>query len=338
MPILTITPNPAIDQTVELPQLRPGAVHVAQRVRSNAGGKGINVAACLADWGADVAAAGLLGADNGAVFEALFAQRGIADRCQRVPGATRTNIKLVAADTRETTDINLPAPPIPAAAWEALLADARRWATQPSPRVRWALGAGSLPADVRPSGYGPLLCALAGGGAGVRLALDTSGAALPQALAAVQAAGLRLDLMKPNVHELGELVGQDLKEIPDIVQAARLLHRQCVNTVVVSMGEKGAILSTLKNNSEDNQMDNPIDNPQTWFAAPLPVEIISTVGAGDAQVAGLLAACDEGKNWADALRYGVAFASAKLRQIGPYLPEKSVVQNLVEKVHIQRLN
>ena len=120
LPILTITPHPAIDETVSLPSLRPGAVNVATQARRNAGGKGINVASCLADWGAPVVALGLLGQDNAAAFEALFARKGIADACQRVPGSTRTNIKIVAADTGDTTDINLPGPAVPAAAWQAL--------------------------------------------------------------------------------------------------------------------------------------------------------------------------------------------------------------------------
>lgn len=335
MSIFTITPNPAIDQTINVAQLRTGAVNLAQRVRSNAGGKGVNVAACLADWGVAVAAGGVLGQDNAAAFEELFAARGIVDRCQRVPGATRTNIKLVAEDTSETTDINLPGPPIAPAAWAALLADAQRWAEHEGDGTheRWALAAGSLPADLRAQGYGPLLVALSRG-RGVRIALDTSGAALPQALAAVHSAGLRLDFIKPNVHELGELMGRDLKEISDILNATRLLHAQCVNTVVISMGEKGAILSTLQNNPSDNLSENP----QAWFAKPLRVQPVSTVGAGDAQVAGLLAARHEGKNWVQALRYGVAFASAKLTQLGPNLPEKSVVQNLIDQVQIESLN
>ena len=126
LPILTITPHPAIDETVSLPSLRPGAVNVATQARRNAGGKGINVASCLADWGAPVVALGLLGQDNAAAFEALFARKGIADACQRVPGSTRTNIKIVAADTGDTTDINLPGPAVPAAAWQALLQDVRQ--------------------------------------------------------------------------------------------------------------------------------------------------------------------------------------------------------------------
>ena len=89
--ILTLTLNPAIDRTVTLDRLVPGEVHRARAVRDDAGGKGINVASCLADWGLPVTAAGVLGAGNAAVFETLFSAKGIADRCVCVAGETRIN-------------------------------------------------------------------------------------------------------------------------------------------------------------------------------------------------------------------------------------------------------
>ena len=106
--IVTVTLNPAIDQTITVEHLRLGSVQRAQAVQFNAGGKGVNVASCLADWGMPVVAAGILGAANAAPFEALFAAKGIADRFIRAPGETRTNIKIADVVTGTTTDINLP--------------------------------------------------------------------------------------------------------------------------------------------------------------------------------------------------------------------------------------
>ncbi len=319
LPILTITPNPAIDETVSLPSLRPGAVNVATQARRNAGGKGINVASCLADWGAPVVALGLLGQDNAAAFEALFARKGIADACQRVPGSTRTNIKIVAADTGDTTDINLPGPAVPAAAWQALLQDVRQRA-QPG---QWALAAGSLPPGLQTEGYAPLLKLLHERGA--RIALDTSGAALKQALAC----GVPLALIKPNRHELETLLGRPLPTGTDLREAARGLHAQGVETVVVSLGAQGAFMSSPEG---------------AWLAAPLPVQprpdsgqVLSTVGAGDAQVAGLLAARHARLGWQEALRYGVAFATAKLGLAGADSMERQTISALENKVEISEM-
>ena len=316
LPILTLTPNPAIDQTIELPALTPGAVNVARAVQHNAGGKGINVASCLADWGAPVIAAGLLGQDNAAPFEALFAQKGIQDACQRLPGATRTNIKLAAANTGETTDINLPGPAVPAAAWQALLADAAA-RVQPG---QWALAAGSLPPDLRAQGYAPLLQKLAARGA--RVALDTSGAALAQAMQTVQQERLPLALIKPNRHELQELAARPLPDTAALLHEARRLNGLGIEAVAISLGADGALLCTATG---------------AWQAAPLPVQPLSTVGAGDAQVAGLLAARHAGQPWPEALRLGVAFATAKLGRIGPHLPAPAQVQALAARVQVQAL-
>lgn len=319
LPILTITPHPAIDETVSLPSLRPGAVNVATQARRNAGGKGINVASCLADWGAPVVALGLLGQDNAAAFEALFARKGIADACQRVPGSTRTNIKIVAADTGDTTDINLPGPAVPAAAWQALLQDVRQRA-QPG---QWALAAGSLPPGLQAEGYAPLLKLLHERGA--RIALDASGAALKQALAC----GVPLALIKPNRHELETLLGRPLPTCADWREAACGLHAQGVETVVVSLGAQGAFMSSPEG---------------AWLAAPLPVQlrpgseqVLSTVGAGDAQVAGLLAARHAGLGWQEALRYGVAFATAKLGLAGADSMERQTISALENKVEISEM-
>ena len=312
LPILTITPHPAIDETVSLPSLRPGAVNVATQARRNAGGKGINVASCLADWGVPVVALGLLGQDNAAAFEALFARKGIADACQRVPGSTRTNIKIVAADTGDTTDINLPGPAVPAAAWQALLQDVRQRA-QPG---QWALAAGSLPPGLQTEGYAPLLKLLHERGA--RIALDTSGAALKQALAC----GVPLALIKPNRDELQTLLGRPLPTCADLREAARGLHAQGVETVVVSLGAQGAFMSSPEG---------------AWLAAPLPVKPVSTVGAGDAQVAGLLAARHARLGWQEALRYGVAFATAKLGLAGADSMERQTISALENKVEISEM-
>ena len=106
--VFTITLNPAIDHTVRVESLVPGHVHRALGQQVEAGGKGVGVAAVLAALGVPVTATGWLGADNDAVFAAAFAARGITDGMLRLPGATRTNIKIADAARGDSTDINLP--------------------------------------------------------------------------------------------------------------------------------------------------------------------------------------------------------------------------------------
>lgn len=152
--VVTVTPNPALDQTVRVRNLTLGDVNRAESLEFNAGGKGVNVAGCLADYGIATIATGLLGADDGAAFDAMFADKQIADRFVRIAGRTRINVKLVDDARGETTDINL-ATSRPAAADVAALE--RRIAELAAPG-RWFVLAGSLPPGVDASFYRRASC------------------------------------------------------------------------------------------------------------------------------------------------------------------------------------
>src|SRR2546423_11173260 len=92
--VVTITLNPAIDQTVTIRDFKTGAVNRVENVRSHPGGKGINVAAALADYGHSIAATGFLGRENAAVFEELLQRKDIADHFVRITGQTRFGVKI----------------------------------------------------------------------------------------------------------------------------------------------------------------------------------------------------------------------------------------------------
>src|SRR5579862_2229837 len=106
--VVTVTLNPAIDRTVTISNFTAGAVNRAEHVRSNPGGKGVNVAAALADYGRRVAVTGFLGRDNPGSFETLFQEKGIADHFVRIAGQTRVGIKIMDPARQQTTDINFP--------------------------------------------------------------------------------------------------------------------------------------------------------------------------------------------------------------------------------------
>lgn len=314
-PIVTVTLNPAIDQTVILDALHPGAVNAARSVTVNAGGKGVNVAGCLADWNAGaVIATGLLGRGNAEVFEAMFRAKGISDAFVRQDGMTRVNIKVVDSSKHDTTDINLPAGPTDAAAFPVLLERLRQFAAA----GRYFVLSGSLPTGLPDDTYSLLLRTLRPLGAWVLL--DTSGEALARVLH--DPSGLLPMCIKPNRSELEQLAGRALPELADVAAEARALVALGIEKVVVSLGGDGALF---------------VDADGVWHAKPLPLSIISTVGAGDAMVAGLIAGISAGKAWDDCARLAVAFASGKLAHIGPHLPEHKELERLAHSVQLARL-
>ncbi len=287
---VTITLNPAIDQTVRLGRLQPGHVHRARSSRDDAGGKGINVAACLADWGLPTTALGVLGDSNDGVFRSLFSARGIADGCVRVAGQTRTNIKLVEEDSSETTDINLPGLSLGTAELDAV---GRGLAPLLAPGLPVVLS-GSLPAGLPADAWARLQAQA--GAAGARVLLDSSGDALAAALGGVH--GALPYAVKPNRHELEAWAGMPLPDRSALRAAGQRLVERGVALVVISMGTEGALF---------------IDRSGALVARPPRLAQGSSVGAGDAMVAGMAAALLEPAfTLAECARLATAFSMSRL--------------------------
>jgi len=314
-PVVTLTLNPAIDQTVTLDALVPGTVHRARAVRSHAGGKGVNVACCLADWGVPVIATGILGAGNDAAFTQVLAGKGIADRFVRIPGTTRTNLKLLDQQTGETTDINLPGLAVTADSVDATRSALLDHASGDA----WVVMAGSLPGTLPDSTYAQLAARLKARGA--RVVLDASGAPLSAALAA--GAEALPDAVKPNRHELEEWAGRPLPTREDVRAAAQDLRARGIPVVVVSLGAEGALFLTPEGVVQ---------------AQPPAIEVASTVGAGDALVAGFVAALRAGLDLDGTARLAIAFAAGKLTQAGANLPPRATVEALARAVRTQSLD
>lgn len=307
--LLTLTLNPALDMTVRADGWTPNAVNSGQELHLNAGGKGVNVASFLADWGASVTATGLLGADNAQTFEQLFRAKGIADAFVRVPGQTRVGVKIVDHLRQETTDINLPGL---AATPDAVRELHARLDALTADHDVFVL-AGSLPPGIAPEFYAELVARLRG--AGKFVALDTSGPALTAALRA----GVLPDLLKPNAEELSAALGRDLSREADLLAAAHDLLARGASLVAISQGEDGALLVTPQ---------------ETVRARPPRVEVVSTVGAGDAMVAGLVSAHLDGLNLADAARRATSFSVGNITRLGAHLPPRAELEGYAAGVQV----
>lgn len=314
--VVCIALNPALDQTIEVRNLRPGEVNRALRAQIDVGGKGINVASCLADYRDGVSVTGMLGNENAGLFEQLFDQKSILNRCVYVDGMTRVNTKLIDPAQGMTTDINMPGPALSevqvADKIEQLLAAIDELAAT----ARWFVLSGSLPPGWPADTYTRLIERIRGHSR--RVLLDASGEALRE--------GLRghPHILKPNEAELSELLGRALQTPAEIAAAVGELMQQNpgVECVVVSMGGDGALF---------------FDRHEHLHAQALRVELMSTVGAGDAMVAGLVAGMLEGLCLTDCARLATAFSATKLALLGPHLPAPQVVRQRMEEVLVSAL-
>jgi 1-phosphofructokinase len=304
--IVTLTLNPAIDRTVTIPNFTAGAVNRVETVHSNPGGKGVNVASSLADAGHRIGVTGFLGRENTASFEALFAEKKIADHFIRITGQTRVGIKVVDPALDQTTDINFPGPAASPADLEAL---AQQLAALDADCF---VLAGSLPPGVAPTIYRDLITALRF--RGKRVVLDASGEPLTHALEA------KPHLFKPNIHELGELLGESISGEQAVIAAARKLIATGIEQVVVSMGKDGACFVTAN---------------EALIARPPDVEVRSTVGAGDAMVAGLVSAQFRKLSLADTARLATAFSVHALTRIADPVDFSTAIESILPQVQIQ---
>ncbi|MFL6129527.1 MAG: 1-phosphofructokinase [Mycobacteriales bacterium] len=290
--ILTLTLNPSLDRTIEVDSLTRGAVIRAGGARVDPGGKGVNVSRALLANGIKSRAVLPCGGDDGQRLVRLLAQEGVDVVAVRCSGATRSNVTLVEPDGT-VTKINEPGEPMSGAELDRVAAAVLHAAAGSAGAPDWVVVCGSLPPGVPVDLYATLGRRFAG--AGMRVAVDTSGPAL---LAAVAAGA---ELVKPNREELAEAVGRPLGSLRDVVDAAQELRSWGAGTVLASLGADGAVLV----------------GPDGVVAGESPlVEPRSTVGAGDALLAGFLAAGTRGADGAgaatalaEALAWGAAAAA-----------------------------
>ena len=308
--ITTITLNPAIDQTVAIPNFTAGSVNRVQDFRSDAGGKGVNVAAFLTDYGLAVTATGFLGQENPYLFEHFFKQKKIRDRFVRIVGSTRTGIKIIDNVKEETTDINYPGQTPTAADLESLL----KIVDELCAECRWIVIAGSIPVGLPADIYKEIIAFTRQKGG--QVALDASGEGFREALTAVPA------MIKPNIDELQEFCGHSLNTQAEVIGAARRLIDQGLQTVVVSMGAKGALF---------------VDKTGVIRAIPPNVQVKSTVGAGDAMLSGMVAGKIENRSLKECARLATAFSIVAVTHIGAGLPPTTSLKSIECQVQLDEI-
>lgn len=308
--IITVSLNPAVDRYITVRDFSPGGLNRVLYSRSFSGGKGNNVASVLHRMGVPCLATGFMSGNAGRGAEAGLADQGIRCAFVYTSGETRTNIKITDESSRSCTELNESGPP---ASSEDLthLEKTLKKRVQAGDVVVFS---GSLPEGIEPGAYARLMIEMKKQGA--RTVLDADDEALGEGLRSSPEA------IKPNIDELSRLAGRILMTPEEIIAAVREIRKSEDQKVLVSMGDRGAML---------------FGKVSVLYAQAPDVSVVNTVGAGDAMTAALAIGLSSGADDETLLRRSVAFAAASvMSEHFECLTEEYVIGNM-DKIRIRRL-
>jgi 1-phosphofructokinase family hexose kinase len=311
--ILTVTLNAAIDRTVAVPNFRLGRRHRAVESRTVAGGKGVNVARALTLLGRPVIASGFVGGPTGTrVLEQLGEESVLTDFI-RIAAESRINLAVIDPTSGEQTEINERGPAVSAEEVKRLL-----------DRIAYLAGgaklcvlAGSVPPGAGDDIYARLVSDLHR--RGVPVVLDAEGAAM---LAGVRAGA---SMITPNEREAEELVGQEFADRDDLAQGLLDLVRLGATEAAVTRPE--GCLAAVGEGSSRRLLEVHTE----------PLEPVSTVGSGDAFLAGYVAARYDGRSPEECLAYGVACGAESTQHFGAGTVDRNQVERLLGEVSVHDL-
>ncbi|MDO8876033.1 MAG: 1-phosphofructokinase family hexose kinase [Pseudolabrys sp.] len=309
--VATITMNPAIDVSTSVDRMTPVHKLRCANAQHDPGGGGINVARIVQKLGGDVTAVYPLGGATGQLLRRMVENEGIRGATFEVRDETRLSFTVLESETGDEYRFVLPGPPLSVPEWQQGIEELKRLADRPGILVM----SGSLPPGVPDDFYARV--ARMAKDRGTKVVLDTSGPALSAALQE------GMYLIKPNLRELRELTGQALMDEKSWVEACRaLVDTGQAEVVALTLGDQGALL---------------VSRDAAVRARALPIEPVSTVGAGDSFLGAMVWALAAGQELADAFRYGVAAGSAALITPGTELCHLDDVERLYGQVIVQSI-
>ena len=309
--IITVTLNAAIDKSLSVPNFRLGRRHRTVEQRTMAGGKGVNVARALKTLGQPVIATGFAGGPTGTRIVDQLTEESILNDFVRIREESRTNTAVYDPTNGEQTEINERGPAVSAKEIE-LFHDKLLYLAR---GADICVIAGSLPRAVEPDLYAGLIRDLRK--LGVTTIVDTDGEPLRHAVRAEP------DVISPNVLEAEELVGHEFNDDEDRTFAVGEMVQQGAREAIMTLAE-GCIGSVR------------VDGQPTLYRVRIPVrEAVAAVGAGDAFLAGYVAARYEGRAPADCLAYGVACGAESTQRLGAGLVDPKEIGRLLGEVEVE---
>jgi len=299
--VLTVTLNPAIDQTVNINNFKIDNVNRVEKLQNSAAGKGVNVASYLASSNLKVGATGFLGSKNCEIFEEFFKKQNIENRFIYLDTQTRVNVKIVDPKNKTVTDVNQAGFEINDEnlnKLEKILFSKKE--------ASWYVFSGSLPKGIESNIYEKWINKAHD--LGIKVAFDASGDALINGIKA------KPNLIKPNNHELSQLLSKNIScDIKEILPIAKNLIKDGIDTVCISMGEKGSLI---------------VNEKEAFHAVALKAEVNTTVGAGDALLSGLVYSKINELSLEESIKLASTYSLNALKTIGAYLSSKEELKKL----------
>ncbi|WP_340618208.1 1-phosphofructokinase [Xenorhabdus entomophaga] len=304
--VATITLNPAYDLVGLCPDITKGTVNRVQTAGLNAAGKGNNVAKVLRDLGIDVTVSGFLGRENQEGFQQFFSENNMVNRFHLVSGRTRINVKLTEKHG-EVTDFNFSGFHVTPEEWNQFVSDSLTWLGQ----FDMVVVSGSLPEGVTPELFSDWMMELRQ--CCPCIIFDSSREAFVAGLNALPW------LVKPNRHELEIWAGEPLPDLNSVIDAAHELRNRGIAHVVISLGEQGALW---------------VNSSGAWLAKPPHCEVVSTVGAGDSMVGGLVYGLLMRESSEHTLRLATAVSALTVSQSNVGIRSRTELASMMSRIEL----
>jgi len=293
--VLTVTLNPSVDKTYIVEKFTPGFVNYAHETVTNAGSKGINVSRVVRLLGQDTLALSFYGGKSGAIFAEKLAEEGI--RCDLIEAenfTTRVNVKIMEVSTRSLTDLNELGSPVSDYDYNKFVEKFRAHL----PQSKIVVMSGKLLPKMMSTVYYDLV--KIAHEFGKTVILDCGGEVLREGIKAAPY------MIKPNQYEFETMLGKSgLSQEEIVLESKNIIEKFGIKYVVVTLGSEGAL---------------GISQAGALKIIPPNVDVFSTVGAGDAFLAGICHALISGMDFSKQLVLGTSCASAKVTKKGNEIP------------------
>ncbi len=308
--IATVTLNPSLDRHVAVGNLVLDDTNRWVSFKREPGGKGINVSRVVKELGGGTTAYGFVGGFAGKALKSILQQQDVPCDFTPIKAEIRSNFIITDLKTHCQTRISAPGPKVSAGELSKLVGKV----TSIKPKPSYIVLAGSVPPGVPYYIYRDLIQKMKG--LGITTVLDSADLWLQEGIKA------RPDVVKPNVREAQTAMGVDLSTEEDIIYAVKTFISGGIGIAAISRGREGMIIG---------------DRNVVYKVVPPDVDVMSTVGAGDSTVAGLVFMLSRGGSLEEASRFAIAAGTAATLTPGTELCHKRDVERLLPLIKVERL-